>query len=171
MEDIDNNLPNTTTDSANNEVIPSTTIKEVDETLLDQIVKSDNPDEIKDLTKLFNLNQNKKNLVRIAKLNDLLDKVSDKAIERIDINADDISDKDLLGYMQTVQNVIEKSQKSVEDMSSVPMIQINQQNNINVEGELSRESKEKVLSIINMFREMAQQTSTEEIKEDEKGED
>ena len=171
MEDIDNNLPSTTTDSVNNEVEPSTTIKEVDENLLNQIVKSDNPDEIKDLTKLFNLNQNKKNLVRIAKLNDLLDKVSDKAIERIDISADDISDKDLLGYMQTVQNVIEKSQKSVEAMDNVPMIQINQQNNISVECELSRESKEKIIDIINMFREMTSNVEEAEVVEtEEKGE-
>lgn len=169
MEDIENNLPSTTTDSSPED--SSTKIKEVDENLLNQIVKSDDIDEIKDLTKLFNVNQNKKNLVRIAKLNDLLDKVSDKAIERIDLYADDISDKDLLGYMQTVQTVIEKSQKSVEAIDNTPMIQINQQNNINVEGELSRESKEKVLNIINMFREMATTVQEAEVVEDEKGEE
>ena len=169
MEDIENNLQSTTTDSSPED--SSTKIKEVDENLLNQIVKSDDIDEIKDLTKLFNVNQNKKNLVRIAKLNDLLDKVSDKAIERIDLYADDISDKDLLGYMQTVQTVIEKSQKSVEAIDNTPMIQINQQNNINVEGELSRESKEKVLNIINMFREMATTVQEAEVVEDEKGEE
>jgi len=170
MEDIDNNLPSTTTDSVIED--SSAKIKETDENLLNQIVKSENVDEIKDLTKLFNVNQNKKNLVRIAKLNDLLDKVSDKAIERIDLYADDISDKDLLGYMQTVQNVIEKSQKSVEAIDSTPMIQINQQNNINVEGELSRESKEKILNIINVFREMTTSVEQAEVVEDnEKGEE
>lgn len=169
MEDIENNLPSTTIDSG--EETPTTKIKEVDENLLNQIVKSDDIDEIKDLTKLFNVNQSKKNLVRIAKLNDLLDKVSDKAIERIDLSADEISDKDLLGYMQTVQTVIEKSQKSVEAIDNTPMIQINQQNNINVEGELSRESKEKVLNIINMFMDLAKENSTEEVVEDEKGEE
>lgn len=138
-----------------------------EEDILDKIVNTNDIDELKDLTHLFNLNQSKKNILRISKLNDLLDKVSDQAMERLDTRAFDISDRDLMTYMQVFQNTIDKSQQNIENATSQPMIQINQQNNINIEeGGLSKESRDKILSVIDTIKKMAEEninnTQTEE---------
>ena len=49
-----------------------------------EIINENDVDSIKDLTHLFNLNQAKKNVIRVIKLNGLLDTVSDKIIERFE---------------------------------------------------------------------------------------
>lgn len=135
--------------------------------LIEKIVNSTDADELKDLTHLFNIAQSKKNIVRISKLNDLFDKVSNQALERLDTRAFDISDGDLIKYMQVVQNAIEKSQQSVENATNQPMIQINQQNNINIEdGGLTKESRDKILSVIDVIKKMTeQQTNTDNNEE------
>lgn len=113
------------------------------------IVNTNNPDEFKDLLSLFNLNQSKKNALRIVKLTELLEKIEDTAIERFDKKPDQMSNQELLEYLKTIENSIDRSQKYVNEVETKPMIQLNQQNiNINTEDSLSRESKEKVLETI-----------------------
>ena len=135
--------------------------------LINKIVNSTDVDELKDLTHLFNIAQSKKNIVRISKLNDLFDKVSNQALERLDTRAFDISDSDLIKYMQVVQGAIEKSQQSIESATNQPMIQINQQNNINIEdGGLTKESRDKILSVIDVIKKMTEQQTDTNNKEE-----
>lgn len=114
------------------------------------IINEENIDHIKDLTHLFNLNQAKKNVLRVMKLNGLLDTVSDKIIERFEKYPDNFSSTDLLNYLQVTQNAIDKANKNLSLVEDTPVIQVNHNNqvNINLATELPRESKEKVMAFI-----------------------
>ena len=114
------------------------------------IVNTNDPDEFKDLVSLFNLNQSKKNALRIIKLTGLLEKIEDQAIERFNKKPDQMSNQELLEYLKAIENSIDRSQKYVNEAESKPMIQLNQQNNINIDAgsQLDRESKEKVIETI-----------------------
>ena len=52
--------------------------------IADEIIKETDTKKLKDLTYLFNLNLTKKNVLRVLKLNTLLDKVSDQMLERFE---------------------------------------------------------------------------------------
>ena len=80
-------------------------------TLVGNIIKEKDLDNIKNMTKIFQLNQSKKNMLRIIKLNTLLDKVNDKAIEKFEKCPDEITTDQLLDYMKVVQDSIDRSQK------------------------------------------------------------
>jgi hypothetical protein len=120
--------------------------------LVQSIVDADNVDELKNLTKLFEINQAKKNALRVIKLNNLLDKVNDQAIERFEKRPYEISNKELLDYMKVVGDEIQRSQESIAKIDESPTIQINQQNNsINVnvgENKIDRDSKERVIDAV-----------------------
>ena len=124
--------------------------------IVDRIVSSQDSQTITDLTKLFNINQIKKNVVRIDKLNALLDQVNDEAIERVSKRPDAISNRDLLDYMQVVQNSLDKSSKVVNSVDSVPIVQIHSQTNVfNVEDSnkitLDRDSRERVMEVVRQY--------------------
>jgi hypothetical protein len=130
----------------------SLTLEESSNKLVKEIVDTDNVDELKNLTKLFEINQAKKNALRIVKLNNLLDKVNDQAIERFEKRPYEISNKELLDYMKVVQEQIHNSSETLSKIDQSPAIQINQQNNsinVNVEGEkIDRDSKERVIDAV-----------------------
>lgn len=121
--------------------------------VLHEIVKAESVDELKGYTAKFNLNMAKKNAVRIAKLQNLLDSVNDQAIDRFTNHPSEFSNKEILDYMKAVQDQINSSQQALEEAGDKPMIQINNQKNevnINVENPAlqSRESRERVVHAV-----------------------
>ena len=54
-----------------------TRVEETSDNLAQDILNTDDPKKVKDLTTLFNMNQSKKNVLRVLKLSELLDKISD----------------------------------------------------------------------------------------------
>lgn len=120
--------------------------------IINQIITEQDADKAKDLTYLFNVNQNKKTLVRTNKLNDLLDIITDEAVSRFTNNPEQIDNKGLLDALKIVQDLIERSQKQVSGDGTQPLIQINEQHNsINVgtDGQqLSRDSRERVKNAV-----------------------
>jgi hypothetical protein len=120
--------------------------------IAEQIVKEEDFNKVKDLTALFNLNQSKRNVIRVMKLNSLLDKVSDSMIERFKNRPGEFSNKDLLDYMTTVQNAIDRANKSLDLTETPPTISLNQQNNVNINvsaaDNLDRDSKERITAAI-----------------------
>lgn len=119
--------------------------------LINQIIAATDPKLTKDLTYLFNVNQNKKTMVRQNKLNDLLDIITDQAIRRFSEHPEEIANQELFTGLKTVQEMIEKSQKQVTGAADAPLIQINQQNNeVNVgEGaQLPRAARERVKAFV-----------------------
>lgn len=126
--------------------------------LINKIIAETDVQKSKDLTHLFNLNQNKKAVVRVNKLNDLMDAITDQAVTRLTVRPDEISNAELMTGLKVVQDVIERSTKQVNGVADAPLIQINQQNNeVNVDtggaSGLGRESRERVknavLSLLN----------------------
>lgn len=121
--------------------------------IVKEVVSDDGSKDIKDLVNMFNLNIVKKNILRVNQLNGLLDNINSEAIKRFINRSDEISNKELLDFMNSVQSQIEKSQKYVDSVNSTPAIQINQQNNINITNEtsISEEEQHKILEIIKQF--------------------
>ena len=99
-----------------------------------------------------NANQNKKTMIRVNKLSDLLDSITDQALTRFTERPNEISNKELFDGLKIVQDLIERGQKQVSGAGETPLIQFNQQNNeVNVGsniGNLSRDSRERVKSAI-----------------------
>jgi prophage DNA circulation protein len=120
--------------------------------LIEQIIAETDEQKVRDLTHLFNANQNKKTMARVNKLSDLLDTITDQALERFTARPDEISNKELFDGLKTVQDLIERGQKQVAGAGETPLIQINQQNNeVNVGGSasnLNRDSRERVKSAV-----------------------
>jgi hypothetical protein len=133
------------------------------------IINEDDIDTIKDLTHLFNLNQAKKNVIRVMKLNGLLDTVSDKIIERFEKYPDNFSSNDLLNYLQVTQAAIDKANKNLSLVDDTPIIQVNHNNqvNVNVIDGIDRESRERVLAYIQSVLSAKDDSNIIELKEEE----
>ena len=121
-------------------------------TLINQIIAESDIEKTKDLTHLFNINQNKKTMVRIDKLSGLQDHLVDQFAKRVAERPDEISNKELMDGIRIVQDIIERGQKQVEEVEQTPLIQFNQQNNsVNI-GEdstrLSKESRDRVKNAV-----------------------
>ncbi len=120
--------------------------------LINQIIAEKDIDKTKDLTYLFNINQNKKTMVRMDKLNELQDKLVAQFSKRISERPDEISNQELMNALKIVQDIIERGQKQVTGQNETPLIQINQQtNSVNVGEEavgLNRESRQRVQNAI-----------------------
>lgn len=120
--------------------------------LIHQIITETDIEKTKDLTYLFNANQNKKTIIRQNKLNELQDILVDQAMERFSARPEEISNKELFDGLKTVQDMIERGQKQVNGVSEAPLIQINQQNNeVNMQADpsnLPKESRDRIRSAI-----------------------
>lgn len=127
--------------------------------ILNELIAETDIQKTKDLTYLFNINQNKKTMVRINKQSELLDILTDTTAERVKKNPSNLSNDDLNKLMKTISDLVEKGQNQINRQEEAPLIQINQQNNdINMEGKngLNRESREKVKSaVIALLKQMA----------------
>lgn len=122
------------------------------EDLEHQLLTENNIDRLNEIIDIFNLNIKRKDIVRTSKLNELQDKVTSQMALRLEKNAGEFSNKDLLDYFKTLQETISKADNSLESVNT-PAIQINQQQiNIGTESaELTRESRDKVKKIIDQI--------------------
>jgi hypothetical protein len=139
-------------------------------TLINQIITEKDIEKTKDLTHLFNINQNKKTMIRIDKLSGLQDHLVDQFAKRIEERPDEISNKELMDGIKIVQDIIERGQKQVESVEQTPLIQFNQQNNsVNIgEGgtQLNKESRDRVKNaVLALLGGLNKQAPTEEITE------
>ena len=130
--------------------------------IMRQIIEAPTKEELQTQLELFNINQSKKNAMRIVKLSNLLNKVEDQAIERFERRPDQVSNKELLEYMNVVSNQIDRAQKSIDAVKDAPAITINNQKNelnINVGPQLDRDSKEKVMDVISLLLKQVQKNT------------
>ena len=124
------------------------------EKLVDQLIQEEDPDKTKEMINLFNINMAKKNTLRVIKVNELLDKVNDEAIRRLDDYPELMNHSDLLNYMKSAQLQLDKSMENIKSINEVPSIQLNQDNSVNInieKSELSRDSRERVLKAVQDF--------------------
>ena len=115
-----------------------------------QILDEQDVDKVRDLTALFNLNSQKRNVARVLKMNKLLDTVTDSVIERFEKTPGNFSNEDLIKYMQVTEQAIEKANKQLNLVEDTPAIQINQNNQINVGvvDALDKDSRDRVAEAI-----------------------
>lgn len=140
-EEIDNSLFPTQTKGVNT----SELFKQGND-LTTKIIEETNPDELDNLTKLFTLNQKKKQIARTNKLSNLLELVDDEVINRFTQFPEAIENDDLLKYWKTTQETINQHN---QDEQELPHIQINNQTNVNINSSgLDRESRAKVLEAV-----------------------
>ena len=149
-------------------LVPTGTISlnEESKALIEQIISETDEQKSRDLTSLFNTNQNKKTMVRVNKLSDLLDTITDQALARFTTRPDEISNKELFDGLKVVQDLIERGQKQVSGAGETPLIQVNQQTNeVNIgnsPSSLNRDSRERVKSaVLSLLDSLTTKPSTE----------
>ena len=167
------NLPSTVSDATAELMTAQLSLSEESRQLLSQIIAERDADKSAQLTHLFNLNQNKKTLVRLDKFSDLLDTIAAQAYDRFTSRPDEISNKELLDGMKVMQDLLERGRKQVveNDEGPAPLIQINQTNNEvnmnNAASGLSRESRAKVQKAVSdLLKSMSVGMTTPSIEED-----
>lgn len=148
--------------------------KQIEDTTM-KIIEEKDTERLKEFVNLFNINQAKKDVLRVDTYNKLIDSVIHQMELRITKKADEFSNKDLLDYLKIISESSEKSRNAFTRVSETPAIQINQVNiGDNSERGLSRESREKVMAAINAYMKKAMQSQeqdNEEIIIDNDGED
>ncbi len=122
-----------------------------EEEIVKDIIKAETKEQLVAQFDLFNMNQSKKNALRVIKLNTLLDKVEDQAIVRMTKRPDMISNRELLDYMNVVSNQIDRAQKQIDTLKDQPAISLKQENKTQVNitvGQVDHEGKERVIDAI-----------------------
>lgn len=129
-------------------------LKTIDD-LSEQLINESNPAQLENIIDLFNVSFQKKNILRIQKLNELQDKIQTQIEKRLDNKIDEFSNKDLIDYFKVMQDSIIKNSDNAE-MQNAKVIQIiqnqtNVQNNLQKSEPLSRESKEKISEAVQLM--------------------
>lgn len=97
--------------------------------LQDQLLQTDNMDEVNEIVEMFNVDLQKKNIIRSAKLSEVQDKVVDQMLLRLEERADNFSNDDLIKYHKIVNETLTKTDTTMDNIKT-PTIQINQQVNV-----------------------------------------
>ena len=143
-------LTSSTEDNAQLALVVSTDIlnqEAVD--LINQIIVETDTSKAKDLTTLFNVNQNKKALIRTSKISELYDILTEQALVRFRNRPDEISNQELLSFLKVLQDLLEKSQKQATGTDEKPLITINSQtNNIGNSLPKTKESRDRINNVI-----------------------
>lgn len=140
------------------ETIKSLPVNLTNEELEKKLFEETDIDSMKNIINLFNLNIKKKDIVRTARLNDLQDKIYDQMDKRISLKSDEFSNVDLLNYYKTIQESINKADTTLDKVDT-PSIQI-VQNQLNIQqkdSSLDRDSRLKVVDLVNKFIKMSSQ--------------
>jgi hypothetical protein len=155
-----NNIEPVLTDDLKKTWVPK--LETTTDNIVADIMATDDPENIKQLITDFNITQSKKNILRILKLNNLLDLVTEETLKRYKKCPDEVSNKELTDCMTVVSEQLEHSQKIVDSITEKPAIQVNQQKNevnINVAPTLTKDQKENVIDIVTKILSSAQQNN------------
>ena len=95
---------------------------------------------------MFNLNLKKKEVIRADVLSDLQDKLAEQIGKRVEQNSDTFSNKDLLEYLNSIQQILNKQQKMFETPAPLAV-----QNNLIIQKtqeELDKDSRDRVMDLV-----------------------
>lgn len=121
-------------------------LKEESKDLVSQIIAEKDPDKLKDLSALFDMNQRKKNIARMDKLANLLEMVDDEVLTRWATEPDSFDNDQILSYMSATQSQINNIKSSME---KAPLVQINSQKiEINNTSGLDQDSRKRVQEVV-----------------------
>ena len=128
-----------------------------------KLLNEDNLDEINKIVEMFNVNLQKKNIIRSAKLSDVQDKVVQQMTDRFEQRADSFSNDDLIKYHKIIQETLTKTDSTMDNVKT-PTIQINQQVNVdNVT--FNSESRKRILEAVNNILNGSENVEDVEIEE------
>ena len=128
-----------------------------------KLSNEDNLDEINKIVEMFNVNLQKKNIIRSAKLSDVQDKVVQQMTDRFEQRADSFSNDDLIKYHKIIQETLTKTDTTMDNVKT-PTIQINQQVNVdNVT--FNSESRKRILEAVNNILNGSENVEDVEIEE------
>ena len=157
-------------------VVEPISLKSSSDEIVERITKAESIEELKELTKLFHLSLAKKEASRALTQSELVDLLLAQAKERITKRPDELSNKDVLDYMNVLQNSIDKSSKTLEEeIVEAPPLTLNQTNqeiNINIgEGKsvvIDDEARARILDVINALTKgnVQQQKTIQETSEE-----
>ena len=135
------------------------TINDLETRLMDE----DNLDEINKIVEMFNVNLQKKNIIRSAKLSEVQDKVVQQMTDRFENRADSFSNDDLIKYHKIIQDTLTKTDTTMDNVKT-PTIQINQQVNVdNVT--FNSESRKRILEAVNNILNGSEEIEDIEVEE------
>ena len=103
--------------------------KKKEVSLQDKLLQTNNMDEVNEIVEMFNVDLQKKNIIRSAKLSEVQDKVVDQMLLRLEERADNFSNDDLIKYHKIVNETLTKTDTTMDNIKT-PTIQINQQVNV-----------------------------------------
>lgn len=115
--------------------------------LAKQLLNTTDQQEITKIINLFNLDLKKREAIRASTYSDLQDVVTKEISNRLTKRSGEFSNKELLDYLTTFDNIVNKNKV---DKIDVPQIAIQQ--NINISGNdvtLDRSSRAKIQEVIN----------------------
>ena len=135
------------------------------------IAKAESKEELEALYQKFNINNTKKNALRINQLNNLLDQVNQQAVERFNRRPETVSNKEILDYMNAIQNQIERSQRTVDGIKDITAIQVNntQNNTVNIHVKdtdipyLSKDSRDRITDLVASILQESNKVKNEDI--------
>lgn len=137
--------------------------------ITNKVVASTSSSDDKQLLDIFNRSISKKNVVRLYKLNTLLDHVTDQMLTRFETRSDQFSNDDLINYMKVISSNIESSKKHSDELPQTPIISNTNNTQINVtvnDQQFSRESRARILAAVQATLKAAQADSYEDRTED-----
>ena len=150
----------------------SAALDEKSDELTSRIIAEEDPQKINELIDLFNLNQSKKDLVRSRKYNELLDKTTSMLEATLD--SGEMTAGELIRAFTALQKTAARYSNVAEEIQNAPIfIQYNDNRQTEVVSQnvpqLSRESKEKVIEVINQI--LKEQQAQAIVPEEEEEED
>lgn len=153
MNDIDNkNNQNEQLPITNEDIDKSIAALEKNtDVLVNNIIKENDVDSLKNLVHLFNITAVKKDVIRNRKLDSLLDSIGNQMLDRFKKHPDEFSNDELLNYMEVTQKAMDRATQNISKVDDAPLIQLNQQNNavnININDGLDREAKNRVVEAV-----------------------
>ena len=152
-----------------NDESETTSLVSSSENALERIDDVKNVDELKDVVNLFSVSIMKKSMSRASVQSDLLDDILEKVKDRVVNHHDEMSNKDLLDYMNAIQSGLDYSKKMFSEVDETPPITINNTRNevnVNASPEMSRESKMRVMEAVKkLLANMNQREGGESIDE------
>lgn len=121
------------------------------EELNERILNETDIEQFDKIKSIFDLNIKKKEIVRLSKLSDLQDLTIEEMSNRLKKKSGEFSNQDLIGYFKTIQETINKSDTSLDNLDVASIKVVQNQLNINLndcEDELDREGKNRVIEAI-----------------------
>lgn len=118
----------------------------MDNELNTRLMEAQTRAEITDIVNLFNADIKKKEILRAAKYNELLDRIADQVSLRVEQRPDQFTNSELLQYIKTLQESITNS--FTDPIKDIPVIQVKNELNIAIGDTLSSASKARVRDAI-----------------------